>query len=1535
MGIGRVTAISAGVAGALYPWNCSQHQGPEAYYLEGATGQAAAVPEARWLGSGLADLGYAEGGQITKSDYVLLFGHLADPAKYAEVMAAGEDAMRERVRVRLAEEPDADKVRRREIRAEEKERLHAGALDEARLGRRVSQFRPYEERLAERLAQEPGAEPERVAQIQLELRMDTPKGVGFFDVTLSAQKSVSVYHASLLAAGRVEDAEKVLAAHRAGVEAALAHIEEKAGFTRAGYHGRSVEGRPTVGKYIDAHNLVAAEFLHHTSRAGDPQIHSHLTILNRVRTVDEKTGAVIWRTLDSRALHKERAAFSAAYERGMERKLVADLPVELAMRPDGKGREIVGILQAELDGFSTRTGQVQAEIDKMVAAYKELHGPDAEPSKYLLEKMRNESALRSRDAKGPALPMVEQVAQWERTALEKIKTDLAQIAGRADRAGMAARVERLVRGEKMDPEKVICAALDAVQADRASWTRADLVQYLNRALPDAEAVRNGPELLEHLAHEALSGRYSVIQVEGHRLIEPPESLRRASDGRDLYEPHDTARYALDQHISREEYLLTRAQTKGGPALHSAVVEQIIAERGLSSDQADVARGILTQGRQMIPVVGPAGTGKSYTLGVVADAWKEHVKAPVTGLAIGTVASEVLKDMGVDTTANVTKWLDVQERIAEGRASLAERMRFGIVPNQLIILDEASTADTPQFDEVARVAQRAGAIVVPVGDPAQRGAVGAGGAFRLLAREAQPLELETVRRFRADWEKEASLRLRAGDEKVLLEYDKRGRWVSGTREEMYEAAARGYVATTLAGKQAAIMTNTNEEAAAVSAMVRQQLVELGRVEEAGVPVSHGNLAGPGDLIQARENVQTYDSDGVQVNNRRLYQVIRHNQDGSVTALRVVNRDENGLLLGGEVRLDAEYLRESVDLAYAGTVDAVQGQTVYAGYGLITKDTTRSALYPELTRGTDENIGLIIIEEPEHQHGRSEAHPEAQALPEAQLEARPEEAQFLAQAQTEAQAQERPHHLTVLAQVLRNDDAERSAVETLRSDLEYIGSMPALQPRWAGTLADQRAPQYAAHLAQVLSPGHLGKVLEDPSNLYALLRGAEQRGHDPQQLLTEAVGNAPRSLADARDPAALVYWRVGEELKTRTPEREVDLSSYVARTPELDTPEGRYLLEVAEKMDARRDALGQRLAEQPAAWAIEHLGPVPTEPLERLEWERRAGTVEAYRELYGVDDDKLVIGRAPKVGAAEQRGDWEAAHTALGRPEETRAVERATDEQLRAMVAAYEREQAWAPAHVDEPMQETYTALRHQEERVQLERAALAQLADEQARTQAQIDIAAREAAIETLARQAADLELINEARVAWHDTTVETREAAQAALAELDRRREADQMDKLVRDREQAARPEIPEAQVQLVAQAQEQAQPEAQLEAQVQEQGVQEAVVEPSAEQSEARPVVVRTEEVHRTAPEAQGGGAAELEQAQTEAKAAPVKAPTTKAVTLLDMAQEVARARQALAEVAERTSASKGEEAERSEQARVMRERQLQERGEAEHELG
>jgi TrwC relaxase len=123
-------------------------------------------------------------------------------------------------------------------------------------------------------------------------------------------------------------------------QAMLDYLQREARYSRAGYHGAG------SGRFADAHEWVIASFPQHTSRDGDPQLHVHNAVLNRVLRDDPLASEgqhLAWRTLDGAGLYAARPAAGAIAERTLAGQLADRLGVEVLPRPDGNGWEIAGI----------------------------------------------------------------------------------------------------------------------------------------------------------------------------------------------------------------------------------------------------------------------------------------------------------------------------------------------------------------------------------------------------------------------------------------------------------------------------------------------------------------------------------------------------------------------------------------------------------------------------------------------------------------------------------------------------------------------------------------------------------------------------------------------------------------------------------------------------------------------------------------------------------------------------------------------------------------------------------------------------------------------------------------------------------------------------------------------------------------------------------------------------------------------------------------------------------------------------------------
>ena len=126
-----------------------------------------------------------------------------------------------------------------------------------------------------------------------------------------------------------------------------------------------------------------------------------------------------------------------------------------------------------------------------------------------------------------------------------------------------------------------------------------------------------------------------------------------------------------------------------------------------------------------------------------------------------------------------------------------------------------------------------------------------------------------------------------------------------------------------------------------------------------------------------------------------------------------------------------------------------------------------------------------------------------------------------------------------------------------------------------------------------------------------------------------------------------------------------------------------------MDARKDRIGEHAADHPPAWAIAALGPVPAHPLDRLDWQKRAAAIGAWRELSGYDHPADPIGPEPAAAAPDARAAWHEALAALG-PADGPDVRGMPDGRLLHLRDTYPVETAWAPRYVGDELRQVRAA-----------------------------------------------------------------------------------------------------------------------------------------------------------------------------------------------------------------------------------------------------
>ncbi|MDL5160496.1 MobF family relaxase [Actinomycetospora termitidis] len=1273
-----------------------EQEGSLGYFTDhaGHDEQERGEPAGVWLGSGLAEFGFNPGDEISEDDARAVF-----------------------------------------------ERLEHPKTGEA-LGARHRKYKSAEVKLREALEREPDATPERREELKWQIRGQVSSPVAYWDIAFSAPKSVSVLYAALAVEGRYAEAERVWEAHREGAAAALSYVEDKAGWSRRGYHGKAQDGR-SVGEWVAANQWTAVRFDHTTSRTGDPQIHSHVLVPNRVQCADtDKYGQRKWRSVDGKGLYQVKRAADAVYQRTMFEALHRDLGTSAVERVDGNGWEIEGIDQEVCEAFSSRRGQIEQVVARYIADYTETHGKPPEARELFM--MYKTASLNTRPPKPEPQTREEREAGWRATPGFSSDALVDQAVGR--RLVDDAEREPESGWAPLDRQRVIAAAVEEVQSRRASWTAQDLEAAINMRLqidstvPAAE--RAG--MLAGLVAEAVApgGAAKVVGLVPPEVVITPAAARRAEDGLSRFSRPMPDRFATEDQLAAEDSLLAAAKRGGAPALSPSQIEAVredIRAAGLNSGQRAAVEGILASDRQIDVLIGPAGTGKSFTVAALSEVWQREHGAPVLGLATSQIATDVLNEDGLDAI-NTSKFLGLYE--PDPRTGLPEQI---LEPNTLLIVDETGMAATGQLGRIQRIAEAAGAKLLFTGDHEQLDAVGAGGALRQLAGDVPTFTLDEVVRFNQDWEREASLGLREGQAMVLRDYDAHGRLFEGDETAMVGQAKDMFLATRLRGEASLLIVPRNDQAAQLSGELRAQLQAYGVVSTDDLAVAalrDGNRAGVGDLIQTRRNDwRTRTTNGRPVVNRDIWRVLEHRDDGS---LRVEKIDARGrATAGGEVTLTPDYLGKHATLAYAVTNHAAQGVTVGQSINVYDVASTRSQIYVGMTRGRDGNWAFVVT--------RAEVDDEKYLEP------------------------LRSDRFAVLTHALEQDTAQRTATDTLRAELEHAEGIAQLGTAWR-TLGDEHnRDRYCDILRSVLTPAEMDR-LDDEDGVARFLRAvrsAELAGRIPERLLPSLVNQSP--LGDARSVSDVLRHRLHAELGEAP---QPISTSWVGRThgvsrDGLGGDLGRFQVELAMAMDRREQALGERVADDPPAWALAApaLGALPEDPVARVEWVARAGAVAACREWIGAHDlpETVALGPAPSRENPDARAVWERAYSALGAPADQRDYARAGDAELQAMVERYHREQAWAPTYVADLLRKTEQRLVRFQTKETLEAQHLSTLTDPAERATSQARLDSHHEQVTRLVERAGAYREIHEARQGWYAETELARHHAEHAARELDRR----------------------------------------------------------------------------------------------------------------------------------------------------------------------
>lgn len=927
--------------------------------------------------------------------------------------------------------------------------------------------------------------------------------VAGYDLTFTPVKSVS----ALWAIAPAPIAATIEECHHQAVADTLQFLEEHAAFSRMGAHGVA---------QVNTTGLIAAAFDHRDSRAGDPNLHTHLVISNKVQAIGAD-GIPRWLALDGTPLHHATVAASELYNTRLEAHAIAKLGVEFAETAPKPGkrpvREIVGIPTELIEKYSSRRAAIEHRVGQLAKQFHTTHG--REPTMVEMLALTQQATLETRQAKHEPRSLAEQRHTWRVQAIEVLGSQQALTAMIANATGQIVSQQAEITDEWISEQAA--AVIATVAANRATWTVNHVRAQAQRALRYANHP-GGPDLVNRIVASALATHSITLSSHADTEKKEPAPLRRR-DGSSVYTRHDTTVYTSAAIMAAERRILAAATLGNGRTVDDTSIGLALAEthanRGLELNHGQTAlvREMATSGARLQLALAPAGTGKTTAMAALAAAWRNS-GGTVVGLAPTAGAAEVLAhDLAspTDTIAKLIQLADTHHGAPAATDDPARQWFDRIGSDTLLIVDEAGMASTADLDTLIAHALARGASVRLIGDDQQLASVSAGGVLRDLAERRDTVTLSTVVRFThpetGKAEAAASLAIRAGDPAGIGFYIDHHRVHVGADATAADMAYTAWAADRAAGRDSILLAPTNDLVAQLNERARLDRLTHASTAAAGssggaqsaatVTLADGLTASAGDWVATRKNARWLrtTTHGAWVKNGHRWIIRAVHDDGSITVVPLRGK-------ATPVRLPARYVSTYTTLGYASTINAAQGMTA-GGRGvegtchIVGSDRlTRQQLYVALTRGCSENHVYVST---------AEADPHRVLTP---------------------KATHPPTAVDILTTILGRDGAQQSAHTQAAADLDpfnrlhlaadmYSDALTAAAEQHAGPEVMGRIDTAATQLGHHLTDAGAWPVLRRSLALLAI------EGHDPIGALHDA---AATPLGHAHDPAAVLDWRL---------------------------------------------------------------------------------------------------------------------------------------------------------------------------------------------------------------------------------------------------------------------------------------------------------------------------------------------------------------------------------------------------------------------------
>ncbi len=619
------------------------------------------------------------------------------------------------------------------------------------------------------------------------------------DLTFSAGKSVSI-------ASVVDPQIKKL--HEKAVSRVVAYIEKNNIQAR-----QQIDGKREI---VDTGNLVAGKFTHLTSRAMDPQLHTHVFLFNMTQRPDGQ-----WRALHNRSIFQDKKALGRLYRNELARELSqAGYGIKITDRKEGYFR-IQGVPEELEEHFSKRRQEIEAKVKD--PSFRQKYPNADRATLYQIAALgtrRQKQQLSAKDIRD----------HW-RTEIQRQGYSVEKI-----QAGIEEQKSSLQKAvQQGNPTSLIKEAASKITETESVFSKA--------------AILNAAATMDF-------GKYSLDQLD--RTFTSTNSIKKIGREKDR-------QFFTTREMHRvEQTVIQTAQTGKGkrqPIAADQEVKKTIAEAEQQNGWQytagqKAAINALATGRDKVMVIqGDAGTGKTAAMSVV-NHLAQSKGYRVRGLGFtGKAADELQQGAGIPSQT-IDSFL-----LNKNQGSQTEK--------EIWLVDESSMAGARHYAAVLDKAERNDTTVVFMGDTKQFQSIAAGRMFQdLQTAIGTHVRLTEVMRQKTPETRVVVSKMNQGrpDQAVDL-IDKQGHLKEyKSKNDLRRAAVQHYIHDIKNGKKdTVVIASTNRDRKILNQKIKAELVKRGQLEQGrdhtvlsshNVPAEKAGLASSyqeGQIIQANKSI----------------------------------------------------------------------------------------------------------------------------------------------------------------------------------------------------------------------------------------------------------------------------------------------------------------------------------------------------------------------------------------------------------------------------------------------------------------------------------------------------------------------------------------------------------------------------------------------------------------------------------------------------------------------------------------------------------